>query len=384
MTAVADSNDDGTTAVITSSQVENFIHDTIEPRENWFNRWFPFLKWSPSSPEKLKQAEEELLSYVKTKSEGKYIEVNMDEENNTCRIWTRIYNPDAPQDKLPLIMIHGMGSGMALFAMNLDELSESRTVYTIDLPGYARSSRCKFHSKPEKNEDQFVQAIENWRKTLGIEKMCLLGHSFGGYLSSAYALKYPNHVNHLILADPWGFPEMPKEPRPSRFPWWAKLLYHGIFKHLNPLAGLRLAGPWGQNTIARFRPDLIEKFSPLIENEEDNKRIITGYIFHCNAHNPSGEAAFHNLMQGPAFAKNPMFARLKDLSPDVPLTALYGEQSWITTIPEEKFQEVRKNTGYSKTEIIPEVGHHVYSNPKVFNAEVLDACNYADRKLYQQ
>ena len=61
MTAVADSND-GTTAVITSSQVENFIHDTIEPRENWFNRWFPFLKWSPSSPEKLKQAEEELLS----------------------------------------------------------------------------------------------------------------------------------------------------------------------------------------------------------------------------------------------------------------------------------------------------------------------------------
>ena len=222
----------------------------------------------------------------------------MDEENNTCRIWTRIYNPDAPQDKLPLIMIHGMGSGMALFAMNLDELSESRTVYTIDLPGYARSSRCKFHSKPEKNEDQFVQAIENWRKTLGIEKMCLLGHSFGGYLSSAYALKYPNHVNHLILADPWGFPEMPKEPRPSRFPWWAKLLYHGIFKHLNPLAGLRLAGPWGQNTIARFRPDLIEKFSPLIENEEDNKRIITGYIFHCNAHNPSGEAAFHNLMQG--------------------------------------------------------------------------------------
>ena len=234
---------------------------------------------------------------IKTKSEGKYIDVNIDNQN-TCRIWTRIYNPDAPQDKLPLIMIHGMGSGMALFAMNLDELSESRTVYTIDLPGYARSSRCKFHSKPEQNEDQFVLAIENWRKTLGLEKICLLGHSFGGYLSSAYALKYPDHVNHLILADPWGFPEMPKEPRTSRFPWWVKLLYHGIFKHLNPLAGIRLAGPWGQNTIARLRPDLIEKFSPLFENDEDNKRIITGYIFHCNAHNPSGEAAFHNLMQG--------------------------------------------------------------------------------------
>ena len=78
-----------------------------------------------------------------------------------------------------------------------------------------------------------------------------------------------------------------------------------------------------------------------------------------------------------------MFARLKDLSPDVPLTALYGENSWITSIPEEKFQEVRKNTGYTKMVIIPEVGHHVYSNPKIFNAEVLGACNYADKKLYQ-
>ena len=60
MADVADGN--CTTAAITSSQIENFVHDTIEPKENWFNRWFPYLKWSPSSPEKLKQAEEELLS----------------------------------------------------------------------------------------------------------------------------------------------------------------------------------------------------------------------------------------------------------------------------------------------------------------------------------
>jgi pimeloyl-ACP methyl ester carboxylesterase len=39
--------------------------------------------------------------------------------------------------------------------------------------------------------------------------MVLLGHSFGGYLSAAYALKYPENVQHLILADPWGLPEKP-------------------------------------------------------------------------------------------------------------------------------------------------------------------------------
>ena len=37
-----------------------------------------------------------------------------------------------------------------------------------------------------------------------LEKMILLGHSFGGYLSAAYALKYGKCVSALILADPWG------------------------------------------------------------------------------------------------------------------------------------------------------------------------------------
>ena len=51
-----------TTNPITSHQIEEIIHDSIEPRESWFHRWFPYLKWSPSSPDKLRQAEEDLLN----------------------------------------------------------------------------------------------------------------------------------------------------------------------------------------------------------------------------------------------------------------------------------------------------------------------------------
>ena len=48
--------------ILTDQEVENIVHDIIEPREGWFHRWFPFLKWSPSSPDQLRQAEEELLN----------------------------------------------------------------------------------------------------------------------------------------------------------------------------------------------------------------------------------------------------------------------------------------------------------------------------------
>lgn len=195
------------------------IVGTLEPEQSWFHRWFPFLQWSPSSPQALMDAESELLSKVKTKSEGRYVQVQLDERTN-CNVWTRVFNPGV-QDKYPLVMIHGMGAGCALFAMNFDELSKCRTVYAIDLPGYARSSRCSFKSKPEEAEAQYVNSIESWRIQIGLEKFCLLGHSFGGYLSAAYALKHPERVSHLILADPWGLPEKPKEiSRP--IPIWIK------------------------------------------------------------------------------------------------------------------------------------------------------------------
>ena len=35
---------------------------------------------------------------------------------------------------------------------------------------------------------------------LNIEPCCIIGHSFGGWVASAYSLKYPNAVSSLVLA----------------------------------------------------------------------------------------------------------------------------------------------------------------------------------------
>ncbi|MEG4942645.1 alpha/beta fold hydrolase [Microcoleus sp. F4-D5] len=39
---------------------------------------------------------------------------------------------------------------------------------------------------------------------LNIEPCCIIGHSFGGWVASAYSLKYPNSVSSLVLAAPAG------------------------------------------------------------------------------------------------------------------------------------------------------------------------------------
>jgi len=81
----------------------------------------------------------------------------------------------------------------------------------VDWIGTGRSSRVPFTLEPgaENSVDQaeafFVESLEEWRKQMGLEKMILFGHSLGGYLSTCYSIKYPQHVEHLILISPGSF-----------------------------------------------------------------------------------------------------------------------------------------------------------------------------------
>ena len=57
--------------------------------------------------------------------------------------------------------------------------------------GFGRSTRHPMSSDPTEAEDQFVQSIEVFRKNRNLTKFILIGHSFGGYLATSYALSYP-------------------------------------------------------------------------------------------------------------------------------------------------------------------------------------------------
>jgi len=343
----------------------------LEPKENWFRSWFPYFRWVPSTPETLREAEEAILSYVKTPSEGFYVDTGM-LNGVACRILTRKFT-NTPKGQrvdssIPLVMIHGMGSGLAMFALNLERLSKNYTVFALDLPWFGRSSRPSFSTDPMEAEEQYTLCLEQWRKKVGLEKFHLLGHSFGGYLTLAYTLRYPERVDKAILADPWGISERPTDlVQTYNIRWWVRGLF-GILRHFNPLWALRVSGPAGPKILDRMRPDLMRKFSGIIE--EENLNIITKYLYNCNAHNPTGEAAFHSMMTGFAWAKNPMLPRLAQIDKNVPLHFLYGSRSWISTINGGAFE----NVGLTNVEVetIPDAGHHIYADqPHLFTDAVL-------------
>lgn len=117
-----------------------------------------------------------------------------------------------------LVMVHGYGAGLGFFYRNFEGLSRPKgwKLWALDMLGMGRSSRPPFriHAKDREGkiaeaESWFVDSLEEWRIARKIDKFTLLGHSLGGYMAVAYALKYPGHLKKLILASPVGIPEDP-------------------------------------------------------------------------------------------------------------------------------------------------------------------------------
>ncbi|XP_078007322.1 1-acylglycerol-3-phosphate O-acyltransferase ABHD5 isoform X3 [Phascolarctos cinereus] len=220
------------------------------------------------------------------------------------KIWTLKFSQDIAH-KTPLVLLHGFGGGVGLWALNFGDLCENRPVYALDLLGFGRSSRPPFGSDAVEAEDQFVDTIEEWRCALSLDAVILLGHNLGGFLAAAYSLKYPSRVKHLILVEPWGFPERPDNADQDRpIPVWIKAL-GAVLTPFNPLAGLRIAGPFGLSLVQRLRPDFKRKYASMFEDD-----TVTEYIYHCNVQTPSGETAFRNMTIPYGWAKRPMLLRI--------------------------------------------------------------------------
>ncbi|VDO41016.1 unnamed protein product [Onchocerca flexuosa] len=301
-------------------------------------------------------------------------------------------SPTSSCARIPAVLIHGFAAGVAFWAANIDDMAKKRILHCFDLLGFGRSSRPVFAKDPALAELQFVQSIENWRKRMGINKMILVGHSFGAFLAASFALEYPERVRHLVLVDPWGFPEKPLEiqeifhfiPFPNislkysfnfnklqNYPVWIRIATRAM-SFFYPLAALRWAGPYGISVVKTLRPDLSLRFQCADPN------AIYEYFYQCNAQNPSGEIAFTNMSFSFGWAKRPMLKRIIDLPSEVPMTFIYGSKSWIDSSSGIEVQNERRNA-YVDVQIINGAGHHVYVDQKeLFNNVLSDLFDKID------
>src|SRR5579859_2982664 len=98
----------------------------------------------------------------------------------------------------PLMIVHGgPGASHDYFLPYLLALARTNKLSFIDERGSGRSE--KLEDTSQYTVENMVEDVEAVRLALGLGKINLLGHSYGGVLAQAYALKYQKNLSHLIL-----------------------------------------------------------------------------------------------------------------------------------------------------------------------------------------
>ena len=95
----------------------------------------------------------------------------------------------------PLILLHGNGEDGSYFKHQINCFSADYRVIAIDTRGHGQSSRGE---KPF-TIVQFAEDLHDFMDEKGIAKAILLGFSDGGNIALAFALKYPERVERMIV-----------------------------------------------------------------------------------------------------------------------------------------------------------------------------------------
>lgn len=100
----------------------------------------------------------------------------------------------------PIIVMHGWGQSLEVMRALGELLSQYRTVYLMDLPGFGKS--------PEPSEDadtiSYAKMLLDFMDSQNIERAHLLGHSFGGRVSIRFASRYSDRATSITLVDSGG------------------------------------------------------------------------------------------------------------------------------------------------------------------------------------
>jgi proline iminopeptidase len=170
----------------------------------------------------------------------------------------------------PLVVVHGgPGASHDYFLPYLLPLARTNKLVFIDERGSGRSQ--KLEDAGGYTVENMVEDLEGVRQSLGLGKVSLLGHSYGGALAQAYALKYQQNLTHLILGSTWSsteamnkvFVKMKERMSPELRDRIERLEGGGLFGHGKPYEQNRytaeyMIAAWGEGYfpyIYHNRPD---------------------------------------------------------------------------------------------------------------------------------
>lgn len=238
-----------------------------------------------------------------------------------------------------LLFIHGLGSYLKAWNLNIASLKEQYRCVAIDLPGYGKSSTGHYDFSMSFFAEQVNQFIEK----LGLENVVVIGHSMGGQIATQLALTQPSYLDKLVLLAPAGFEKFSEQEKQ----WFLMVTTPALIRNTTK-----------EQIINNFELnfyEMPENARFMIEDRLTLREDTVAYEAYCEM--------IPKCVKG--MLEGPVFDNLKELS--LPVMVVYGENdklipnaylhASLTTqsVAEAGTAEIPKATLH----LLPEAGHFV-------------------------
>lgn len=231
-------------------------------------------------------------------------------------------------DAVPIVLLHGTSASLHTWEGWASALKHDRRVISMDLPGFGLTGPMADGNYSMARYVQFLTALLD---RLGVQKVVLVGNSFGGRLAWEMAVAHPDRIEKLVLVDAAGYPtpsvSVPIGFRIAQIPVLNKMMEVTLPRSMVESSVRNVYGH-----PEKVTPELVDRYYDLTLRAGNRAALVERF-----RQAPSGEGA----------------SRISALK--LPTLILWGGRDRL--IPPENAEHFHHDIAGSKLVVFAELGH---------------------------
>ena len=234
-----------------------------------------------------------------------------------------------------LLLLHGLGCDHTTWAPVIDSLARRFTVVAPDLLGHGASDK----PRADYSVGGYANGMRDLITVLGIDRVTVVGHSFGGGVAMQFAYQYPERTERLVLVGSGGLgPEVSPAVRAITTPG-----FHQVMGLLT-LPGVRHLGTAGMRRLAGTGVPVLRDLDEVAEIYDSFK-------------DPHARAAIRHVVRAVVDWRGQIvtMADRAYLTEEMPMCVIWGAGDAV--IPVRHASNAGALAPKARVEVMPNAGH---------------------------
>jgi len=253
-----------------------------------------------------------------------------------------------PAEAAPLVLLHGHSENSLNWMPNIEGLSQTYRTYAVDTISDPGRSVC---TRLMKSAGDYTTWLDELFEGLGLAQgINLIGLSYGGWLTSQYALRFPQRLGKIVLMAP-----------PAIAPFPVKFIILAMFLSLFQYQIKFLFKRFNRWMFKRLTRQMFQDFIAMHENGKEKFDEWFDFLY-------LGIQSYK--VQPIVFARLLTDEELRQLT--LPTLFLTGENEIIYSVA-DAIQRLREVAPHIQTKTIANAGHDLpIAQPQAVNLAILD------------